>query len=72
MTLGVELRCIAEVYPPAGSPELEDVRRFRFPGCPAKSRLCRKHHRLADSVARWLPDSCGESLAGPWQGTVNV
>ncbi|VDM79645.1 unnamed protein product [Strongylus vulgaris] len=51
VTLGAELRNTAEVQPPARSPKLRRSSTFPVPGCPAKSRLCQKHHRLADSAA---------------------
>ncbi|VDM74706.1 unnamed protein product [Strongylus vulgaris] len=52
LTLGVELRSTAEVYPP---PKLRRSS-IRFPGSPAKGKPCQKHHRLAELVARWPPD----------------
>ncbi|VDM76955.1 unnamed protein product [Strongylus vulgaris] len=51
VTLGIELRSTAEVYPQAGSPKLRGSLTFPVPRMPAKSRQCQKHHNLAE-VAR--------------------
>ncbi|VDM71797.1 unnamed protein product [Strongylus vulgaris] len=57
VTLGVELRSTADLSPSRVSEAEKEFDVFWFCGYPAKSKPCQKYHRLADSVARFLPDS---------------